>query len=440
MAYGNLLSCSMPKGLTRRTFLGGMLAAAPLSLLALEESRAETYRTIEQLNADPDSSEAIDGVYWNVLRRHFLFEDDLIMMNNGTVGPMPRPVFNTLMRAFRLQVTNPYDVYNHLPSFKEAVRTKCAAFIGADPDEVALTSNTTEGINIVANGLDLEAGDEILMTNLEHPGQTGPWSLKAARSGAVIREVPLPVTTDSIEAFVDPFEKALTSRTRIIAIGHTIFITGLIAPLRELCRMARERGVLVLADSAHGIGMLDLNMHELGIDFFTTSPYKWMGTPTGIGVLYIRRQAQEGLWPTIVSSGWESPSGARRYEPKGQRADAMVLALDEALDFQNAIGKGRIDRRIKDLAAYLKMQLEQVPGVHLHTPHDRYLSAGLTAFSLEGVAPARVVDHAREKYNLVVRTIGNRARGTYGVRASTPIYVGPREVDLLVESVRECMA
>jgi len=199
--------------------------------------------------------------------------------------------------------------------------------------------------------------------------------------------------------------------------------------------MAREKGVLVLADGAHAIGMLDLDMKEMGIDFFATSPYKWMGAPTGVGVLYVRQEVQDRLWPTIASSGWDTHKTAKKFETLSQRADALTIALGEAVDFQNAIGKQKVERRIKALAGYLKRELKKISGVRLHTSEDPYISGGLTAFSIEGVEPQKVVDYVREKYNIVIRTVGSREKGTYGIRVSTPIYVSYTHVDMLLEGI-----
>ncbi len=207
------------------------------------------------------------------------------------------------------------------------------------------------------------------------------------------------------------------------------------ASIKEISAMAHGRGIPVLADSAHGLGMLNLNLRDMGVDFFASSPYKWLGAPTGVGLLYVRKESQDKIWPTVVSSGWENATGARKLDPSGQRADAMVYALGEALDFQTRIGKDRIERRIKTLAAYLKQGLAKIPGAKINTPADPYLSAGLTAFSVDGVDCQRIVEYVREKYNLVVRTIGNKDAGTLAVRVSTPIYISTKEVDMLLEGV-----
>jgi len=426
-------------GLSRRDFFK-FLAGSAVSLAVLDKATAGVYQSITTLNQKYMGDESPDGLYWQGIRSQFVFEDGLVMMNNGTVGPMPKPVFNTLMRVFKLQATNPYDVYNFLPTFREGTRAKLAAFINAAPEEVVLTHNTTEGLNFVSAGLEMKEGDEVVVSNMEHPGSINPWKLRQKRHGIVIKEVPFGVPSKSVDEVVGSIAAAVTPRTKIISLGHTVFITGLITPLKEISRMAREKGVLVMGDSAHGIGMLDLNMKEMGIDFFASSPYKWLGAPTGIGLFFVRKEAQDKLWPTIVTGGWDTYQDARKYETHGQDADALIFALDEALNFQNAIGRARIERRIKSLAGLLKQGLRQIPGVKIHTPDDPYLSGGLTAFSLEGVNPERIVDYVREKYNIVVRTIGNKDAGTLAVRVSTPIYITTRDIENLVEGVRTLAA
>jgi selenocysteine lyase/cysteine desulfurase len=423
-------------GLSRREFVRCLAAGSALSIAALDELNAGVYQAITSLNQKFAEEEAPDGLYWENLKKSFLFEDGLVMMNNGTVGPMPLPVYNTLIKYFKVQVTNPFDVYNFLPAKREQTRRKLAAFINASPEETAITSNTTEGINIVVHGLDLKEGDEVLVSDLEHPGAINPWRLKAKRFGIKIKEVHLPVPHRDAAEVVGAFAEAITPRTRVISVGHTVFITGLITPLKELSELARKKDILILGDSAHGLGMLNLDMKALGVDFFASSPYKWMGAPTGVGLLYVRKEVQDRVWPAIVSSGWDTHKDASRFDPQGQRADAMIYAMDEALDFQNAIGKTRVERRIKAMSSYLRRELAKIPGVRINTPNDAYLSAGLTAFSLEGVDPARVVDYVREKYNIVVRTVGSPEKGTYAVRVSTPVYVSFKEVDQFLEGVR----
>lgn len=425
-----------PKELSRRDFTRLMLGGSVLSLAALDRLNAAVYQSITSLNQKYIKDLSPDGIYWDGISKHYLFQDGLIMMNNGTVGPMPKPVLNTLIKSFKIQATNPFDFYNYFPRKKIEVRAKLARFINADAGEVALLRNTTEGMNFVAAGLDLKEGDEVLISSLEHPGGIHPWRLKEKRYGITVKEVPLGVPPSGVDEMVSAFKKAITSRTRVISISHTVYITGLITPLKELSRMAHERDILVLADSAHGLGMLKLDIKELGVDFFCSSPYKWLGAPTGRGLLYVNKNAQEQLWPTIATHGWDEFEDSRKFETLGQRADPLTFALGEALDFQMRIGRDRIERRIKALAGYLKQELKKIRGVRLHVPLDPYLSGGLTAFSVEGVKPEKIVNYLREKYNIVIRTIGREKDNTAGVRISTHIFTHFKHVDMVLEAIK----
>ncbi len=419
----------------RRDFIRCLAGSSALSIAALDRANAAVYQSIKSLSQKKIKDNAPDGVYWDSIREHYIFEDGLIMMNNGTVGPMPAPVLNTLIKAIKVQATCPYDCYNYFPKKKDAVRIKLAEFVNASPGEIAINRNTTEGMNVAAQGLDLNAGDEILLSSLEHPGGTHPWRLMEKKKGIVIKEVPLGVPPKNVKEIITAFEKAITPRTRAISVSHTVYITGLILPIKELAEMAHTHDVLVIVDSAHSLGMLDLDLHDMGADVFCTSPYKWLGAPTGNGVFYVRKEVQDKILPLIVSSGWDTEKTAKRYETLSQRNDALIYALDEALEFQKAIGKKRIERRIKTLASYLKEGLGKIDGVRLHTSGDLYLSAGLTAFSIEGVDAQFIVDYLREKYNIVIRTIGRDRDKTRGVRVSTHIFVTQKDVDLLVEGV-----
>lgn len=422
--------------MNRRNFLQRFVGGSALSLYALKNLNAAIYEDIDSLSQAHDTI-APDGAYWDGIRKHFLFEDNLIMMNNGTVGPMPKPVYNTLMNYFEVQVKTPCDCYTYLPDLVNNVRVRLAQFIKAGPDEVAITRNTTEGINFVVNGLDLKEGDEVVMSDLEHPSAFHPWRLKAKRYGITIKEFHLGVPPKDVDEVVETFKKTVTPRTKVLSIGHTVYITGLISPMKELSEEAHKRGILVLADSAHGAGMLDMDIHKLGVDFWCSSPYKWMGAPPSVGVFYVKKEVQDRVWPTIAFSGWDTYKTAQRYETFSQRADPLALAMGEAMEFQNHIGRARIERRIHALASHLKEQLQEIPGLKLHTNTDNYLSAGLTAFSIQDVKAADLVNYLREKHNIVVRTIGNEEKGTLGVRVSTHIFVSLKDVDLLVEGVRD---
>jgi len=418
----------------RRRFFEYMLGASALSVLSINKLNASIYENLESLNSKYMQDDSPDGPYWDAVRKNFVFTDDIIMMNNGTLGAMPKPVYNTLMKYFKVQTTNPYECYNFFPQIKGEVKNKLAKFVNAGVDEVAITRNTTEGMNLIASGLDYKKGDEVIISNQEHPSGLQPWKLAEKRYGIKIVEVKLASPPKSVDEIINDFKNAITSQTRVISVSHTNFITGLIFPAKELSEIARKKNILFVVDAAHALGMLNLDMKELGIDLFASSAYKWLGTPTGCGLLYVRKEVQDKIWPNITTGGWDR-EGAGKYESLGQRADPLIFAFGEAMDFHNKIGRGRIERRIRTMSDHLKKELHRIPKVRIHTSSDPYLSAGLTAFSIEGVNPQTIVDYLREKYNIIIRTIGRDSDNTRGVRVSTNIFVTLKHVDLVLEGV-----
>ena len=240
----------------------------------------------------------------------------------------------------------------------------------------------------------------------------------------------------SVAEIVDAFAKAMTPKTRLVMVSHTVYKTGLITPIKELADLAHKHGALIVADSAHGVGMMNLSLPATGVDAWASSPYKWLGAPAGSGVFYIRRDVQERIWPTIASGNWDYKN-AHRFETLSQRSDALIQGLGEAVEFQNRIGRPRIERRIQTLASHLKDGLSAIPKVRLHTNTDTTLSAGLTAFSIAGVPGESIVNHVREKYNIVIRTIGDKASNSLGVRVSTHVWISLEDVNLLLRGVDE---
>lgn len=419
----------------RRIFMKSLAGGAALSVAALNELNAALYAGIEKLNRDFLAHPSPDGVYWDELSKYFMFQDKLVMMNNGTLGPMPESVFNTTLKYFRMQCADPYACYTYLPVKRVEVREKLARFVGASADEVAITRNTTEGMNLAAGGIDFVQGDEVIISSMEHPAGYHPWRIQEKRYGIKLVKVPLGVPPKSVDEIVDAFTNAITPRTKVISVSHTVYITGLIFPIKELSEITRERGILLIADSAHGFGMLELNLDELGADVFCSSPYKWGGAPTGTGLMYVRKDMQDKIWPQIVNTDWEEYDSAKRFECLGQRNDPLILGLGEAIDFYNIIHQNRIEARVKSLAAYLKQGLKSIPKVRLHTSEDPYLSAGLTAFSVDGADHQYIVDYIREKYNIVIRTIGRDEDKTSGIRISTPVYTNTGHIDKILEGI-----
>lgn len=423
-------------GVSRRHFLGAVAAGSAGALLAGGASLAEARASIASIGKA--RAEAVpDDEFWARVRREFLVSDELAYMNSGTLGPMPKPVYYAVVDGYRALASDPGRENRRQADAQDELREKLAAFVRADPGEVALTRNTTEGMSFIVNGLDLKSGDEVLCSFHEHPGGLEPWKIKAQRYGVVVRELPFPIPTPDPSEILDRFEDAITPRTRVISVSHVTFPTGCMLPVRELAALARSRGILTLVDGAHAIGMLALDLHGLGVDFYASSPYKWAGAPVGTGFLYLRRESQERVWPTVASTGWdEEESGARRFDRLSQRAGPLLVATMTALEFQSAIGRERIEQRVRALAARLRERLEAISGVRVYTSSHPELSCGLIGFTMDGFDRQAVVETLWRRNRVWVRETDF---GLNTVRASTHHFNTEAQVDRLAGGLDEIL-
>lgn len=412
----------------RRALFRRLLGGAPASVLA-----ARSLRTVQEAAAQS----LPEARFWDTVRREFMLSDGMSYLNTGTLGPTPKPVFYTAVEGYRELAQDPgwpNELAQTTPLF-ERVRTKAAQFVNADPDEVALTRNTTEGMSLVAAGLDLKAGDEILLTFHEHPSGLEPWRLKARRVGVVLKELKFPIPTREPADILNIFSDAITARTRVISVSHATFPTGCFLPIQELAGLAHAKGLLLVVDGAHPLGMLPLDLHGWGVDVYASSPHKWLTAPTGTGFLYVRRQVQDRIWPAVVTTGWDDPkAGARRYDRLSQRATPLVAAVGAAIDFQNAIGRERIERRIRMLADLLRRRLQAMDGVTIYTSAHPALHGGLLGFRFDPFTNRDVVHTLWHRHRIWVR---HTDFGLNTVRVSTHYYNTEEEVERLVEALEE---
>jgi isopenicillin-N epimerase len=416
---------------TRRGFLRGLAALSAGSLLTAPGLR----RAEASLRALEQAAQLPDAEFWARVRAEFMLPDQPAYLNSGTITPVPKPVFYTLVERYRALATDPGAEDDRQPLLAEEVRRKAAAFLTVDADEVALTRSTTEGMNCIAAGLDLKAGDEVLTTFHEHPSGLEPWKLKAKRFGIVVKELRFPVPAEKPGQIVDVFREAITTRTRVFSFSHITYLTGAVLPVKALAALARSRDILSVVDGAHALGMIRLDLHDLGVDYYATSAHKWLAAPTGTGLLYLRRQAQGRVWPASAAEGWDNPTaGARRFDRFSQRAWPLVLALGAALEFQDRIGRDRIESRIRALAARLRRQLQAVDGLTIHTPAAAGLHAGLTSFSLDRFKNHEIGATLLRRHQVRVRSLGG---GLNLLRVSTHCHNTEDQITRLVAGLKD---
>ena len=377
--------------------------------------------------------------YWEELRKQFLIPADEIYLNNGTVGSSPLPVLRAVFDGYneteKMAQSDPEDYpiwgYGAWNEFREPL----AEFIGCTRDELALVRNATEGNSYIANGLDLKVGDEVLMTDQEHPGGEQPWNLRAKRHGIVVKKVTLPKPVPDAATVLNLFNDAITPRTRVMFFSHITTVTGVVLPAKELCALARSRGILSAVDGAHVVGMMRLNVRELGCDMYTSSPHKWLQAPKGSGFLYVRDEVIDRLWNTIVTAGWDEPKlRAERFQRIGSSNVPALWGMRAAVELAGAIGMERIERRHRASADFILREMMKRGAVSWASP-DAALRCAIVSVN---VAPIQIV--GIENWMWKTKKIRIRGGAPSKIRLSTPYYLLRKDVDRYLAAYDEYRA
>jgi selenocysteine lyase/cysteine desulfurase len=370
----------------------------------------------------------------------FSLRPGLIMMNAANLCPAPYSVSQSVIRLTD-SVNSDASFQNRarFGDLREQARSALAAYVGADPEEIAITRNTSEGNNTIVGGLSLGEGDEVVIWDQNHPTNNVAWDVRAERHGFRVVRVGTPRDPQSNEELVGAFSQAMTSNTRALAFSHVSNISGVALPAKQLCALARDRGVFTLVDGAQTFGALTLDLHGMGCDAFTGSSHKWFVGPKEAGILYVRRERIAHVWPSDVGVGWESAlqHGAQKFENLGQRDDAAVATMGVAAQFHNTIGPDRVEARVRQLAAGLKHGLaDRIPGISFHTPRDPLRSAGVVVFAPPGADARQLFNALYSDHNIAGASMGGDFTG---VRLSPHIYNTMAEVERVVDVVAELL-
>ena len=377
-----------------------------------------------------------EDAYWRLVRRQFPLDDGILYLNAANVCPASRPVMDRHLEFLRDFHANPsFQNREKYLAMRERLRAKVAGMLRVSPGEIAITRNTSEGSNIIVKGVDLKPGDEVLITDHNHPSNNDSWKVRARRDGFVVKSLPVPVPARDAGELAAAFEKAIGPRTRVIALTHVTNTTGVLYPAREIAAMARRRGIFVHLDGAQSFCALDVNLAEIGCDSYSASAHKWPMGPLEAGILYVRAERIPQIWPSIVTAGWsENLEGARKFEVFGQRDDPRVVALEAAIDFVNLIGVANVEARMRALAARAKQQLREIPGLELKTSPEPGLSAGVVKFRLPRMATKRAYDTLWERHRLAIAMTASG--DSEGLRFSPHVYNTFDEIDRAVAAVR----
>jgi isopenicillin-N epimerase len=383
--------------------------------------------------ADPDR-------FWELVRRQFPLQESLTYLNAANVCPASRLVLDRYLNFLRDFHSNPsFQNREKYKPMYEQLRTKLAGMLAVAADEVAITRNTSEGTNIIVEGIELQRGDEVVITEHNHPSNNDSWKVRARRIGFEIRSIPVAIPARSKEDLIATFDKAITPRTKVVALTHVTSTTGILYPAREIAELAHKRNAWVHLDGAQSFGLLKLNLRELGCDSYSGSAHKWMMGPLEAGVLYLRADKIGRIWPSIVTAGWSDELiGARKFEVLGQRDDPRVVSLEAAVDFYNLVGPDRIEARTRQLAGQLKAKLATIPNLRMKTNLEPELSAGVVKFQPTKRGTQETYDQIWSRHRIAMAI--TPAGDAQGLRLSPHIYNSTEEVERAVDAVRECLA
>ncbi len=419
----------------RRTFLRTATgAAAAFTFASLRDDWTDHVRAANQ-EAGNRPPEKIAGhePFWFHVQQAFDIDRSIINLNSGGVSPSPRIVHDAMVR--QLAQTN------HAPSRQlwtvqdpqvELVRERLARVFGCDREEMAITRNASESLQIALNGIDLKPGDEILTSTQDYPRMINTIRQRAAREDIVLKQVRLPVPITSHDEVLRLFEAAITPRTRAMLFCHVINLTGELMPVRRLCEMARSRGIVSIVDGAHAFAHVAFDGGAIGCDYYATSLHKWLTAPIGTGFLHVRRERIRDHWPLTAADDPRSDN-IRKFEEIGTHPTAPRLAIAEALTFYQGLGPQRKQERLRYLRDYWVGRLKNISGIVINTNLAPEHSCGIANFRLASVESSALVDVLWARHKIVVCDI--RHDDVQGIRVTPNVFTTPAELDLFCDAV-----
>jgi L-cysteine/cystine lyase len=373
------------------------------------------------------------------VRSEFPVVERVVYLNTGTAGVCPASVCAALWESTRAFEQGGEWYWGEADAGMEAARKRVARFLGATPDEIAFTRNATDGVNIVVEGVDWRDGDEVLLSDQEHPSMLFPWTYLTQRRNVRLRR--FKVGMDDAETLAS-IRAAWTPRTRLLAASHVTSQTGTRLPARAVVELCHEGGALVLFDGAQAVGQIPVDVRRLGTDFYTGNLHKWLHGPKGTGFLYVAQERLGGLRPTWVGAGtggFSDDGGlvpldtSRRFE-YGTRDFGKYGALVALFDWHDALGLDRSREHMRRLTDALRRGIADVPGARLHTPVSWTLSSALTTFSVEGVDAAALMRDLWESDRMRLRHVHE----VNGVRVSAALFNTEEEVHRLIRGIGRC--
>jgi isopenicillin-N epimerase len=418
----------------RRSFFqiaGGSVALAAFQDDAIPRARAAS----DAVNGRTPEDVARDEDYWTEIRNAFTVDRNIINFNNGYCSPAPRPVQDAMRRYLEYSDMGPYHtMVAGLEKQVEMVRVKLAQTAGCDPEEMAITRNSSESLENAQYGIDLKPGDEVLTTNQDYPRMLTTFRQRERREGIVLKTISFPVPPPSMDDLYQRFERAVTPKTKLILVCHITNRTGQIFPIRRICDMAHARGIPVIVDGAHAFSHFPYQISDLNCDYYGVSLHKWTCAPIGTGFLYVRKSRIAETWPLMAAND-NQKNDIRKFEEIGTHPAANHDAITQALVFTENIGIERKSARLRYLRNRWAHRLKENPKCKTLHSEDPAQSCGIGFLAFNGPDPAKMHDALWSKYNILTAMVGSEEYS--GLRVTPHVYSTVRDVDYFAEMVEK---
>ncbi len=424
--------------ISRKKFLqNSALATVSLSLLEfIQPANAATLKKhLERIEPLTPAEAAKDEDFWMWVREQYTTSPNIMNLNNGGVSPQPKPVQDAHIRYYQYCNEAPsYYMWRILDQGREPLRNRLAELAGCLPEELAINRNTTEGLNTIIFGLNLKAGDEVVLTKYDYPNMMNAWKQREKRDGIKLNWVDLDLPVESDDLFVEKFEKAITPKTKIVHITHMMNWTGQVLPARKIADMAHKRGCEVIVDGSHSFVHLDYKIKDLDCDYYATSLHKWLCAPFGTGFMFIKKEKISKVW-ALLSAPIPDADNIGKFESIGTRSFAAEMAIGNAIDFHYLIGSKRKEERLRFLKNYWCEKLAKNPKIKFFNSLKPEFSCAIATFNIVGWDSGDLCGELFDKWKIHATTANQE--GVHGVRITPHVYTTLRDLDLLVSAIED---
>ena len=416
------------QNIDRRQFLGTIAKPAAVASVVMTSPTlmAKALTGIRSTAGNPKDI-ARDESFWREIQQGYTADRGLINLNNGGVSPSPTVVQEALKRYLDFSNTSPaYSMWRILEPQKETIRKRMARFFNCDTEEIALTRNASEGLQICQNGFDLEAGDEVLTTTQDYGRMISTFKQRECRDGIVMKQFKIPIPAENDNQIVNLFEKNITPKTKLILMCHMINITGQILPVKKVVKMAKKYNIPVIVDGAHTFAHFDFDLTDLECDYYATSLHKWLSAPFGTGMLYVRKNKIANLWPLQAADECKKDD-IRKFEEIGTHPCPNKIAIGDALTFHQGIGSKNKEARLIYLRDRWAKRLLKNDRIRLHTSLKPGKSCAIATVEIKGIDTSAVAKELWDKYRIFVVAINHKE--FTGCRITPHVYTTIEEID-----------